>query len=203
MRSRGLAIPILIVLSGCRGQESPDPPVHLVGDMDWQPTLKPEEASPVFADGRAMRPIVPGTVARGGLGEDDAYHRGKAGDAFVARAPIEVDEALLRRGQERFNIFCSPCHDKTGGGEGMVVKRGYPTPLDLASDRVRGMPDGEVFDVITHGMRNMPAYRKQIPAEDRWAIVSWVRVLQRSQHARVEDVPPAERGRIAKESGTP
>ena len=203
MSYRALAPAILLLLAGCRGQESPAPPVHLVGDMDWQPKLQAGEASPAFADGRAMRPSVPGTVARGALAEDDGYHRGKEGDAFVARSPVELDAALVRRGQERFNVFCAPCHDKTGGGEGMVVKRGYPPPIDLASERVRGMPDGEVFDVITHGVRNMPAYRKQVPVEDRWAIVAWVRVLQRSQRARLRDVPLAERDRIAKESGTP
>jgi len=186
----------LLVLAGCRGQASDESPVHLIGDMDWQPKVQPEEASPLFADGRGMRPLVPGTVPVGLLAEDDAYFRGKEGDKHVARTPVEVTETLLRRGQDRFNIYCTPCHDKTGSGRGTVIQRGYPPPIDLTGDRARGLPDGEIFDVITNGVRNMPAYRKQIPVEDRWAIVTWVRVLQRSQYGKADDVPQAERAGI-------
>lgn len=196
-------LPLLVVLAGCRGSASSDPPVHVFGDMDWQPKFQPGEATSLFPDGRAMRPIVEGTVAQGSLDESEAFRTGKDGGTFLAMAPVTVDEALIRRGRDRFNIFCAPCHDQTGSGQGMVVKRGYPPPVDLASERVRGLADGEIFDVITNGVRNMPAYRKQIPARDRWAIVTWVRVLQRSQHARIDDVPADQRGNIAKESGTP
>src|SRR5262249_54360103 len=106
-------------------------------------------------------------------------------------------------GQQRFNIYCAPCHDQAGSGHGMVVAHGFPPPIDLAGDRVRGLPDGEIFNAITSGVRNMPSYRKQIPVEDRWAIVTWVRVLGHSQHASVEDVPAGSRGKIEPESGTP
>lgn len=198
-----LAVAAAAIVAGCRGETSADPPVHLIGDMDWQPKYQANQASPLFEDGRAMRPLVEGTVAQGELREDDAMYRGKTGDAYVATVPVPVDDALLLRGQDRFNIHCTPCHDKAGSGHGMAVKRGYPIPLDLASDRVRGLPDGEIFAVITNGVRNMPSYRKQIPVADRWAIVTWVRVLGRSQHATIEDVPGEQRDKIDSESGTP
>lgn len=189
-----------IALVGCRGNKSEDPPVHVFGDMDWQPKYQWGEASPLFEDGRAMRPIVEGTVAQGHLDEDDAYFRGKNEKGeFVQRAPVEVDEKLVRRGQDRFNIYCAPCHDMTGGGRGMVVQRGFPPPVELSSDRVRAMPDGQIFDAITNGVRNMPSYRKQVPVADRWAIVTWVRVLGRSQHATIDDVPAEKRSTIEPE----
>lgn len=193
-----------LLLAGCRGSISDKPPLHLVPDMDWQPKFQMEEAStvtkldgsPLFADGRAMRPLVPGVVPVGHLMEDDAYYRGVVGDKYVAKAPVRVDEKLLQRGQDRFHIFCTPCHDHTGAGNGMVIQRGYPKPVDLTSERVRTMADGQVFDTISKGKGNMPPYRKQIPAEDRWAIVAWLRVLQRSQHTTIEDVPVEMRDRI-------
>ncbi len=202
-RALFIAVAAVAIAAGCRGETSADPPVHLIGDMDWQPKYQANQASPFFEDGRAMRPLVEGTVAQGELREDDAMYRGKSGEAYVATVPVPVDEALLMRGQQRFNIYCAPCHDQTGSGHGMVVKRGYPIPIDLASDHVRGLPDGQIFDVISNGVRNMPSYRKQIPVEDRWAIVTWVRVLGQSQHATIEDVPREKRDRIDAESGTP
>lgn len=194
---------VLLAAAGCRGGVSSDPPVHVIGDMDWQPRFQAQSRNPMFADGRSMRPLVAGTVPHDSLDETDPLRSGKQGEAFLAFAPVDVDAQLVRRGQERFNIYCAPCHDQSGSGQGMVVKRGYPPPVDLGSDRVRGMPDGEIFEVITHGVRNMPSYRKQVPPEDRWAIVTWVRTLQHSQHARLDDVPDDQRGNIAKESGTP
>lgn len=188
-------------LAGCRGQPSKDPPIHLFGDMDWQEKYQPQEMNPFFQDKRAMRPLVEGTVAQGQLLEDDTFYRGKVGNNYVAVAPGETNEGRLRRGQERFNIYCSPCHDRTGSGKGMVVQRGFPPPVDLASDRVIGMPDGEIFNVISHGVRNMPSYGAQIPESDRWAIVTWVRVIQRSQHATIDDVPAEFRGNIEPEGG--
>lgn len=202
-RALFIAVAAAAIAAGCRGETSADPPVHLIGDMDWQPKYQANQASSLFADGRAMRPLVEGTVAQGELREDDAIYRGKSGEAYVATVPVPVDEALLMRGQQRFNIYCAACHDQTGSGHGMVVKRGYPIPIDLASDHVRALPDGQIFDVISNGVRNMPSYRKQIPVEDRWAIVTWVRVLGQSQHATIEDVPREKRDRIDAESGTP
>ncbi len=197
------ALALVFAAAACRGQPSEDPPVHLIGDMDWQIKLKAEAPSTTFADGRAMRPLEEGTVAVGQLRDDDALYRGKEGDGYVARAPIAVDETVVRRGQERFNIYCTPCHDRAGSGRGMAVRHGFPPPVDLASERVRSMPDGQLFDTITHGARNMPSYRKQIPVEDRWAIVTWVRVLGHSQHGSLADVPPEQRDRIDAENGNP
>lgn len=187
---------------GCRGSVGKAPPVHLIGDMDWQQKALPQSESKLFADRRAMRPLIEGTVARGEERADDAFYTGQVAPdslrdrpeaaqldlsggkaAMVAKVPIPVDAALLRRGQDRFNVFCAPCHDQTGGGHGTVVQRGYPTPIDLNGERVAKAPDGYLFDVITHGVRNMPGYAVQIPPRDRWAIVSWVRVLNRSQAA--------------------
>lgn len=195
-----LAFAAAPMLTACRGDMGTDPPVHLVGDMDWQPKYLPESESQFFADGRAMRPVVEGTVAQGHLDESDAYYRGKTDDGhFVARipAPAVVDEKLLARGQDRFNIYCAPCHDRAGTGHGTVATRTNWLAADLSSDRVRGMLDGEVFDAITHGVRNnMPAYAAQIPVADRWAIVGWVRVLGKSQHATVGDVPAEMKSKI-------
>ena len=110
---------------------------------------------------------------------------------------MTVDQALLSRGQERFNIYCAPCHDRTGSGKGVVIQRGFPVPVDLNSDRVRTMSDGEIFNVITKGVRNMPGYASQVPTDDRWSIVGWVRVLNRSQYATMDDVPAELRGNVA------
>ena len=197
------AVFALALLTGCRGQPSEDPPIHIIPDMDWQPKYQPQGESAFFADHRAMRAPVDGTVAVGQLREDDALYRGRRGDAWVGKAPIAVDAKTLRRGEERFGIYCTPCHDKTGSGRGVVVQRGYPIPPALYGDHARGLADGEVFDIISNGVRNMPSYRTQIPVEDRWAIVTWLRVLQRSQHASPSDVPADQRSKIEPEGTTP
>lgn len=200
MKAGRVAATFALALSACRGQPSEEPPFHLVHDMRRQNKYRPEAASAFFADGRAMRAPVPGVVAQGELFEDEVFHRGKTSAGFARKAPVEVDEATLERGQERFNIYCSVCHDRTGSGRGINVQRGFPPPVDLTSDRVRGFADGEVFQVISNGVRNMPSYAAQIPEGDRWAIVAWVRVLQRSQRASIQDVPAAFRDRIEPEA---
>lgn len=203
MRLQTAVLMTLMVL-GCRGGVSDKPPFHVIPDMDWQPKFVAQQEfkdTTIFKDGRAARPLVEDTVAQGQLAEDDAFYRGKNGDAFVALAPIAVDQRTLERGQARFNIYCAPCHDRTGSGRGIVVQRGYPLPPDLSGDAVRAYPDGHIFNVISNGIRNMPSYGYQIPAQDRWAIVAWVRVLARSQHGSLEDVPPESRGTIAPEGG--
>lgn len=198
MRRLVLAGALMGSLAACRGQISEEPPVHIFPDMDWQARYSAQGQSEFFADGRAMREPVEGTVARSALPLDDtALTEGKVGDAFVARVPFEVTEATLRRGQERYNIYCSACHDQTGSGQGMVYKRGYPVqPTNLSSERTRGLPDGELYDIIANGVRTMPAYGHQIGVHDRWAIVAWMRVLQRSQYATLDDVPPEFKNRI-------
>jgi mono/diheme cytochrome c family protein len=189
----------LVALGGCRGGKSADPPFHLFGDMDWQPKYKAQETAPLFADGRAMRPLVDGTVAKETPPDDKDLTHGGADGGFRERVPLEVTEALLQRGQDRFNVFCTPCHDKAGAGRGMVVQRGFPPPINLSDERIRTMRDGELFQLITNGVRNMPSYRHQIPVDDRWAIVTWVRVLGHSQHATLADVPSEQRSNIQKE----
>jgi len=199
VRSHSIAaVAAVLVLSvaGCRGGRSEETPFHLSGDMDWQPKKDPQQSSPVFADGRAMRPLVEGTVAQGHLKEDDAYWRGTLGGKPISRVPVSVDMAMLERGRDRYSVFCAPCHDEAGAGLGMAVQRGMPPPIALGSDRVQGMKDGEIFAVISDGVRNMPSYKNMIPVEDRWAIITWVRVLSRSQWAHMRDVPAAEKGSV-------
>jgi mono/diheme cytochrome c family protein len=163
--------------------------------MDNQPKYQAQEKCEYFADESAMRQPVPGTVAREFLREDSAYFTGidSNGDTLV-NSPVETSMQLLERGQERFDIYCSPCHGRAGDGKGIMVSRGYVPPPDYHTDRIRNLPDGHIFDVISNGIRNMPGYRHQVPVEDRWAIVAYVRALQRSQNASIDDVPVERRG---------
>jgi mono/diheme cytochrome c family protein len=165
-------------------------------DMRDQPRYEPLEASDFFADGQSARLPVPGTVARGQLHEDEAFYTGRSEGQFVSELPIEVDRDLLVRGQERFNIYCSVCHGKTGVGDGMIVQRGFRRPPSYHIDRLRNAPAGHFFDVMTHGFGAMPSYAAQIEPRDRWAIVAYVRVLQVSQNATLDDVPVADRARL-------
>lgn len=186
-----LILSILVFLSGCyRGRPSEDPPIHLNPNMDTQEKYKPQSPSRFFEDGLTMRQPVPGTVAIGELHEDDAYYRGKNADGSLVRnMPVEVTMETLRRGQKRYNIYCAPCHDQTGSGKGIVVKKGFLPPPSFHLDRLREVEDGHIYDVITNGIRNMPSYKHQIPVSDRWKIVAYVRALQRSQNAQISDVP--------------
>jgi mono/diheme cytochrome c family protein len=187
----------LVLIMRARHTTSTAPRIHLIQDMGSQPKFKPQARNPLFADRRAMRPPVPGTVAVEGLREDDAYYRGKVGDDWVEAIPVPVTMGLLERGQQRYDIYCSPCHGLVGYGDGMVAKRAealqegtWTPPSSYHTDLVRGRADGHIFNTISNGIRNMPAYGPQIPVADRWAIVAYVRALQRSQDAGVSDVPP-------------
>ena len=181
-------------LFGCRGQTSHEPPLWIQHGMEFQPRFNAFEENSFFADGRNMRTPPAGTVARGLLKEDDVYFRGKVdSENYVAKNPVPVTLALLERGHERFNIYCSPCHGQTGLGNGMVVKKGFLPPPNFHQERIITMPDGQIFYNISNGVRNMPAYGKQIPESDRWAIVAYIRALQRSQMASEADVPESER----------
>jgi len=194
-----VAIAAALTLGACRGAPSEEPPLYVFPDMDWQPKVQGQEEFKFFSDGRGNRLPVAGTVARGQLHEDEAFYEGKKDGAYLAKAPIEVSEATLAHGEERYNIYCAPCHDRTGGGKGMVIQRGrgaFPPPPELFGDRVRGLSDGEIFNVITHGVRNMPSYAYQVPVADRWAIITWVRVLGRAGHGTLEDVPADRRSGI-------
>jgi mono/diheme cytochrome c family protein len=187
---------LVCAVSGCRGDVSDQPPVHIIPDMDYQPKYLQQGESRFFSDHRANRTPPEGTVARGQLKEDTAFYEGRIGDQFVSKVPIDVDEKLVRRGQERFNIYCTPCHDQTGSGNGLVFQHGFPKPLSVTADHAKSLSDGELFDILSRGVRNMPGYAAQVPEKDRWAIVSWVRVLQRSQNTLVADVPPEELSHI-------
>lgn len=161
-------------------------------DMFDQPKAKPQGASDFFADGRAARPAVPGTVARGQLRDDAHLFTGKMNGQLVTTFPFAITKEDLRRGQERYNIFCAPCHDAVGNGTGMIVRRGLRQPPSFHIDRLRDAPVGHYFDVITNGLGAMQDYSAQIPVADRWRIIAFIRALQLSQRARPEDAPPAE-----------
>ena len=175
---------------GCaRGQPREHRPVVIIPDMEFQPKYKAQSASPLFADGRAMRTPPAGTVARGTLKEDTGYFQGKVGDTFLAHNPRPITMELLKRGQDRFNIYCSPCHDRTGSGKGIVTGYGLVPPPSFHDDRVLAFADGYIMNVITNGVRTMPSYAAQVPPDDRWAIVAYLRALERSQRATLADVP--------------
>jgi mono/diheme cytochrome c family protein len=170
--------------------------------MHDQPKYRGLRASTFFADGSSARPLVEGTVARGTLQEDEAFFTGKIDKATVKELPFPVDEAVLNRGQERFNIYCSPCHGRTGSGNGMVIQRGFPRqPPSFHIDRLRQADVGYVFDVITNGFGVMSDYKAQIAPRDRWAIVAYIRALQLSQHAAATDVPGGDPTKVPRTSG--
>ncbi|MBN1212720.1 MAG: cytochrome c [candidate division Zixibacteria bacterium] len=185
-----LIIALLLTVGCTREQPSDEPPIHLNPDMDNQPKYKAQSESKFFADSAAMRQPVAGTVARGNLREDNIFYTGAIADSqFVKKNPVLINMQLLKRGRERFDIYCSPCHSRVGDGRGIMVTRGYVPPPSFHDDRLRSMPDGQIFDVITNGIRNMPSYRHQITPDDRWAIVAYLRALQRSRNAGLEDIP--------------
>ncbi len=159
-------------------------------DMHDQPRLEPLQESAFFADGRASRPLVEGTVPRGYLREDTPLYTGKMDGKPIATNPLPLTPELLARGQERFNIFCTPCHDRVGGGNGIVVQRGFRRPESYHTERLRAAPDGYFFDVMTNGFGTMLDYRERITPPDRWAIVAYVRALQLSQNALLSELPP-------------
>jgi mono/diheme cytochrome c family protein len=166
-------------------------------DMHDQPKYQPYEASSFFPDHRAARPVVEGTVARGHLNEDRWFYEGRGpANETVAAFPAPVTAATLKRGHERFDIYCSPCHDRTGSGNGMIVQRGYIKPTSFHDERLRNAPVGHFFNAMTNGFGVMPSYAVQIPPADRWAIVAYVRALQLSQNATLADVPPDARGEL-------
>ena len=184
---------VSLAASGCRQ------------DMHDQPKYVPLRESAFFGDSRSARPIVPGTVARGRLNDDALLYTGKVdgpggpgspGSIDADVFPFPITDAVLARGQERFNIYCSPCHGRTGQGDGMVVRRGYRRPPSYHQDRLRAAAVGHFFDVISNGFGAMPDYAAQISPEDRWAVVAYLRALQLSEHATLADVPASEREKL-------
>ncbi len=167
-------------------------------DMHDAPRFEPLEKSDFYEDHRSERPLIEDTVPRGWLMADDAYATGKVNNQFVAELPAAVPLSLdlLKRGEQRFNIYCSPCHGRTGEGNGIVVQRGYKQPPSYFDRRLRAQPIGYFYDVISHGFGQMPDYAAQIQPQDRWAIAAYVRALQVSRHANVADVPAADRPQL-------
>jgi mono/diheme cytochrome c family protein len=186
----------LLGMTGCRQ------------DMHDQPRYKPLRASTFFSDERSARPLVEGTVARGQLDEPSFYWDGTIAGQEIDFLPVPDDpkamelgpekytQMLLARGQERFNIYCAPCHSRTGDGNGIVVQRGYRNPPSFHIERLRTARLGHYVNVIAKGFGVMPDYAAQVPAADRWAIAAYIRALQFSQHATIADVPPDEAARL-------
>lgn len=166
-------------------------------DMQDQPKYKPQRPSDFFVDGRSGRPELEGTIARGQLDEDAAFYEGQdAAGKDITEFPIAVDKAVIQRGQARYDIYCAPCHGRLGNGMGMIVQRGFKQPPSYHIDRLRNAPVGHFFDVISNGYGAMLNYSQQLQVRDRWAIVAYIRALQYSQNANVNDLPTEARAQL-------
>jgi mono/diheme cytochrome c family protein len=199
-----LAVASIVCLSGCaRGCTSSRPPIHLNPSMDDQPKVRPQTASTFFFDGASMRLPVPGTVPIGGLKEDEPFLTGKGADGqFVATIPVAVDEAVVERGRQRYAIYCQPCHDARGEGKGILFQRGNVPTANLHQEKILKYPDGQIFDVITNGVGLMAGYRWPIPPADRWAIVAYVRQLERTRASASQQTPASAKAPADKPAGT-
>jgi mono/diheme cytochrome c family protein len=212
-----LATISVVVLAGFRGTHSELPPLQIFPDMKHQPRYDPQHESTFFADGRAGREPVPGTIplgytlpgsylqagAKNGTiqptgftNEPNYYNTGKFGDVYGDGFPLDVTEVLVRRGQERYNINCAVCHGKVGLANGVVSQFGLGAIGNLQDDRIRIMPDGQIYNTIANGHNTMGAYGPNIAVEDRWAIVAYVRALQKSQNVKLADLPEAKQKEI-------
>jgi mono/diheme cytochrome c family protein len=184
-----VALATALVAAGCRQ------------DMHNAPRVDPYEQTDAFADGRPNRPLVEGTVARGHLDDDELLYSGKINGQLVDEFPFPVTRAVLERGHERFNIYCSPCHGRTAMGNGMVVQRGLRPPPSFHDEKIRNQPVGYYFDVMTNGFGAMQDYSAQVAVKDRWAIAAYIRALQYSQHAALADVPAEKRAELDRPEG--
>ncbi|HEV8316508.1 MAG TPA: cytochrome c [Vicinamibacterales bacterium] len=182
--SLAAAVACCVVLTACRQ------------DMHDTPRYEPLEESDFFPDGRSERPLVPNTVARGLLRDDELLYTGRMNGQLANLFPMPVTAQVMSRGQERFNVYCSPCHGRTGRGDGMVVRRGFRAPTSFDDQRLREAPVGYFYDVIANGFGAMADYAAQVPVADRWAIVAYIKALQLSQHATVKDVPADKRAEL-------
>ena len=189
----GVALATMLVMAGCRA------------DMQDQPRMFPQRGSEFFADGRSSRPQVENTVARGQLHEDSYFYTGMEGGKEGNALPFAVTPAVLERGQERYNVYCTPCHSRVGNGEGMIVQRGYRPAGNFHTERLNNAPLGHFFAVITNGYGAMPEYASQVAPADRWAIVAYIKALQLSQNAKPTDAPAGTKTEsledIAKDEG--
>jgi mono/diheme cytochrome c family protein len=185
MKSRlELLVLACIVLAGCRQ------------DMQDQPRYKPLAATDFFGDGRSARALPEGTVARGHLRIDTVRYTGKENGEDVDYFPFAITRADVLRGQERFDIYCSPCHSRLGDGNGMVVRRGFRKAGNYHTEKLLKAPAGHFFDVMTNGFGAMPSYASRVEPDDRWRIAAYIRVLQLSENATINDVPPEERDKL-------
>jgi len=183
----------LMFLSGCTGVQR-TPPLEVWDDMKRQgkfmPQMETVSMKDVFPDGRESRVAPEGTIARGYMTENTAFYTGMDGDLYVGRMPVQITPELIAQGKAKFTVYCTPCHDRTGSGRGIVPTR-VPVwqPSNLTEQRLVEAADGDIFNTITNGRRTMPAYRYQVSVADRWAIISYVRVLQRAAHGAANEVP--------------
>jgi mono/diheme cytochrome c family protein len=191
---------MVVAIAGKRGSISRRPPIELFPDMNRQPKLRPQVPNAFFADGRSSRPPIPGTIARGDRYEDLPVNTGRTPGTtnFVETIPVEVTAKLLARGQQRFNINCSPCHGAQGDGNGVVKKLGLATVANLHDKRIVELTDGEIFNTITYGKNTMGPYGANVTVDDRWAIISYLRALQLSRLGSIDDVPESMRASLKK-----
>jgi hypothetical protein len=190
-RWRGLVcvVALAIFSGGCRQ------------DMHIQPKYLPYQETPFFADGRDERPVIPGTVARGHLRLDELLYTGKENGEVSDKFPFPMTREDIERGRQRYNIYCTPCHAYTGSGNGMIVQRGFPQPPSFHIDRLRQAPVGHFYQVMTDGFGLMYSYAARVEPEDRWRIAAYIRALQLSQHATIDDVPEADRQKLNEPAG--
>jgi mono/diheme cytochrome c family protein len=194
-----IAVALVVGIAGKRGASTRKPPIEVFSDMDRQPKIRPQTPSDFFADGRSSRLPVQGTVARGAHFLENPESTGMVTGTtnFVAVNPLKVTEQLMARGQQRYQIYCAPCHSPVGDGNGVTKSFGMAVVANLHDPRIVGLPDGELFHVITHGRNLMGPYASQIPVEDRWAVVAYVRALQLASLGRQEDIAAAAQPRTA------
>lgn len=180
-----------VLMMACRGQKTEKPPVALQQNMMFQDRFNAQEPNPFFADNRSMRQPVEGTIARGNLKDDAAFYQGvDENGEFVEENPMDVSQSFLYRGQDRYDIYCTPCHGGLGDGQGIIMtgQYGYVPSPTFHRQASYDMPDGEIYSAITNGIRNMPSYASQVKTEDRWAIVAYIRALQESQNIPATEI---------------
>jgi mono/diheme cytochrome c family protein len=199
----GVTVIAIMVVAGKRGDMSRRPPIELFPDMDRQPKLRPQEANSFFKDGLSSQQPIAGAIARGSAWQDSPENTGRIPGTtnFVATIPVPVTQQLLARGQQRFNINCAPCHGAQGDGKGVTTKFGMTVIADLHDVQARKVPqqsDGELFNTISNGKLLMQGYAANVTIPDRWAIIAYVRALQRSHLGLMDDVPAAERANVIK-----
>lgn len=213
----GFFLVLLAAVAGFRGQKGQKPPIEIFPDMDHQPKVKAQVPSAFFADNRGDRLPVPGTVPLGyamPLSKDNPFpdegkyrtvrfsagtdyaDTGRFGDRWGTGIPLPVTPQLMQRGKERYTVYCAVCHGASGAGNGVAGQYGLVAIASYHQDRLRNMADGEIFNTIAHGKNTMLGYGANIPVDDRWAIVAYVRALQLSQTATIDDVPPGEREKL-------